>query len=202
VNSTLDKIDHRYYLNGNLIPSVTQIIKLLTEDKFKYVDKKLLQDKADFGTEVHKEIENYDTGNYNWILTRTDVDILVQKYVEFCSDYNCKPKYNELSLYHSKLIYAGTIDKICTIDGKEVILDIKTGRYYKEHYIQLAAYSQLVNNNKLGRNLDGGLLYLSSEGYKFKMLSYKDMKEYFEVFKALLTIYNYINVGGKNGKEK
>ena len=47
---------HAYYLNGELIPSVTQ---LLDKGEYDEVDKKILEYAQDKGTIVHAEVENW-----------------------------------------------------------------------------------------------------------------------------------------------
>lgn len=66
---TLEYFDdtHEYLIDGILVPSITQILKLKFGHKYDNVNKKMLNNASEKGTEVHKAIEDYcklgiDTG--------------------------------------------------------------------------------------------------------------------------------------------
>ena len=66
---TLEYFDdtHEYLIDGILVPSITQILKLKFGHKYDNVNQKTLNNASEKGTEVHKAIENYcklgiDTG--------------------------------------------------------------------------------------------------------------------------------------------
>lgn len=51
-----DEGTHTYTYKGQVLPSVTE---LLDDGSYKYVDEKILKKASDYGTKVHKEIEDY-----------------------------------------------------------------------------------------------------------------------------------------------
>ena len=55
--------EHIYLCEGIIVPSVTQILELIFPDKYKNVDKKILNKKAQFGTQGHAIIEHLDLNN-------------------------------------------------------------------------------------------------------------------------------------------
>ena len=66
---TLEYFDdtHEYLIDGILVPSITQILKLKFGHKYDNVNQKTLNNASEKGTEVHKAIEDYcklgiDTG--------------------------------------------------------------------------------------------------------------------------------------------
>ena len=48
---------HIYILNGEIIPSVTQILEDLFPLKYENIPEKILEDKSIYGIELHKFIE-------------------------------------------------------------------------------------------------------------------------------------------------
>lgn len=182
--------DHIYTIDDSVLPSVTKIISVLNPDKFKYVDKDILDYKSQFGTQVHEATQDYDLGLYNVGKYNNDVDNYVKQYERFYHEYNCQPIETELSLYHNRLYYAGTIDKIAKTKHGLTLIDIKTGGFYKEHIIQIAAYTSLAINNKI--NIESSkLVYLTNDNYTVYSLS--NYKYFVEIFKSLLKIYNFKN---------
>ena len=56
---------HLYLKDGILVKSVTQILELIFPDKYKGIDKKVLNSKAVFGSKGHSIIENLDVRDLN-----------------------------------------------------------------------------------------------------------------------------------------
>lgn len=54
-----EKEIHTYLCNGVVLPSITQILKIKFGDKYKSVDKKVMQRASKLGTATHKAIEDY-----------------------------------------------------------------------------------------------------------------------------------------------
>ena len=54
---------HLYLKDGILVKSVTQILELIFPDKYKDIDKKILSNKAIFGSKGHSIIENLDVSD-------------------------------------------------------------------------------------------------------------------------------------------
>lgn len=51
--------EHTYIVDGVIVPSITEILKLKFGDKYKYVDQRTLKRAADSGTAVHDAIQKY-----------------------------------------------------------------------------------------------------------------------------------------------
>jgi len=65
-----------------------------------------------------------------------------------------EPIMVEESLVHEKLGYGGTPDWYGRLDGVLTVLDIKTGRKWPEHAIQLAGYAELLTAQKPAHAVD------------------------------------------------
>ncbi len=190
------KEGHSYYLNDVRIPSVTEIIKVLNPDKYKYVNKDYLKYKSDLGTEIHDAINLSDTKDVSFLFS-DEVMKYVKVYQKFKNEVNYRSYLNEIQLYSKKLKYACTIDKICYIDDKLSVVDFKTGVYSKDYNIQIAAYTNAAIEN--GYKIeDLYVIYINEERYKiYKQKAYH---YYLRIFKALLTVYNYKNKEDKYEK--
>ena len=86
--------------------------------------------------------------------------------------------------------FGGTLDCLCELDGEMELLDFKTGKaIYDEHFVQLAAYRKLAEENgfpvkrcrilRVGRD--------ETEGFEERVVT--DTEKYFRVFQNLLEIY-------------
>ena len=62
---------HIYIVNGIIPPSVSEILHFIFPDKYKGVDKRILNKKAEYGTKIHESIEMYEN-NINCYLRLDD----------------------------------------------------------------------------------------------------------------------------------
>lgn len=136
------KATHTYLLNGEKIPSVSEIIAPL--NSFETMPLDVLANAQRYGTSVH------DTIAY-WLKGELDEDSLdsglVKPLEAFKSWYKLakkiygEPVASELPMYHKTLKYGGTPDLVFD----EAIVDYKTRPFSKiTDTVQLAAYSHLV----------------------------------------------------------
>lgn len=124
---------HTYVLNGKIIPSVTQILQELFPLKYDGVPEDILEQKAEYGTQLHKFIEIIEKKKPKRPLA------YIKKYYksniyqeESLKDYlKIKEKYKiEITDSEKKISYeykyAGTLDLKGYVNGKSAIIDIKT----------------------------------------------------------------------------
>ena len=133
---------HTYLKDGIVLKSVTQILQELFPLKYDGVPEKILNDKASYGTEVHKFIEIIETKKPKRPLA------YIKKYyhpsiyqIESIKDYlELKKKYNvhieetEKAVSY-KYTYAGRLDLKGKVDKKTAIIDIKTTYELDELYV-------------------------------------------------------------------
>lgn len=162
----MDKEEHQKYYNdkGVELPSCTQIVSLLNKPElvgwanymgFQRVDtKKLLNDKARYGTYCHKLAECYFRDGLLTAKTNADyipkeeyrhliykfrvIDLFFQKHM-------VRSLRNEFQVTGSS--YGGTMDMVCydECDDCLIIFDFKTSkRIYNSHWIQLMGYAGLL----------------------------------------------------------
>lgn len=186
-----NKESHEYKLNGVSIPSVTQIIKTAGLSDLSYIDKDLLNYKAQVGDAIHLATQYYDNNELDLDSVSDLIKPRFNSYLKFKEDYKPETIGIELQLYHKLYLFAGTIDRIFLIDNKLTLLDIKSGVKEKHHAIQTAGYELLYNQGKKQKEQikQRMILYLSDNGYKIETNNNKNDKN---VFLSALTITNYL----------
>jgi len=116
---------HAYTLDGRPVPSVTEIVGLLTAKKYGDTNAAMLQQAQRRGTAVHELCEAIDCG-----VEPEDLDIepelvgYVNAYLTFLRDW--RPEWTWIEKPVWTLDYAGRIDRVGTIAGQTAIVDIKT----------------------------------------------------------------------------
>ena len=130
-----------------------------------------------------------------------EVKLRLQAFIDFCHEHEPESIATEISLYtldetdDGQLLYtwAGTADNVMRIKDKLYLIDIKTGKEYRQsHELQLTSYKILwdhIYGDEHGKIDKMACLYLNSKG-KYKLVEYKfAMEEWFwiyEIFEYML----------------
>ena len=131
---TLEYIDdsHTYLVDGVIVPSITQILKLKFGGKYDNISRQTLQRAAEKGTEVHAAIENYcKTGEDNGLKEVHNFKFLQRA-------YNFKVVGNEIPVIlfmDGTPVSAGRLDLVLEIDGKIGLADIKRTATLDKEYL-------------------------------------------------------------------
>jgi len=176
----IEFIDQRFYLSekGNYIPSVTSILDAYPKDAgfYKWLkdvgnDADSIRDEAGRrGSVVHELTEKYDAGEEVTFLSNDGNPRfkmmewnMFEKYVEFSTTYNPTILTMEMHMISDNLGFAGTIDRTVNLNGLDMLIDIKTSnQIYPSYWLQLAAYSKLLEENNI--KVDGvGILWLNAK---------------------------------------
>ena len=167
--------DHSYFLDGEQLPSVTDICSLLSGRIS--VNDAVLQHAARRGITVHELCELID---YDVFLEDIEVEPelagYVLSYVRFLRDYKPEWKMVEQKLFSSGFGFAGTLDRYGTIDGKPTIVDIKTTEGASKATkigwaCQLAGYATLLGESEARL----WILQLSKSG-KYRIIQAEDVQ--------------------------
>ncbi len=137
-----DETAHKYFLNGLELPSVTRILS-----DAGLVDARWFDDwSRDRGRAVHKAIELYNNDD----LIEEGLDPVIVPYLEAWKEFQrqtkCVITHSELQVHSELYGYAGTLDISGTINGKSVIIDIKSGAVGITTGLQLAGYALTFPN--------------------------------------------------------
>ena len=186
---------HTYKLNGLVIPSVTTIMKPLSDNKYSTVRADVLDNAANKGSIVHNAIENYLKFGIEDISEEYKPYFLA--FLEFLSDKQPTILATETKVYHKFLRYAGTVDLVCIIDGEVYLIDYKTTAVLTK--VQLEAYAKAIDSH--GFKVDKkAILHLKKDGtYRLEPHDNND-GESWSVFGALLTVNSYIDKYKKGDK--
>lgn len=131
---------HQYLINGIIVPSVSQILHFIFPDKYKNIDKAILNKKAEYGTVIHKAIENLENNEelpeLNYIQEAS-----IEQYLKLKAKYNIEVLEQE-QIVSYKYDYCGRFDMIANIDSYYSLADIKTTAELDKEYLswQLSFY--------------------------------------------------------------
>ena len=140
--------EHIYLKNGILVKSVTQILQLIFPDKYKNIDKRILNKKARFGTHGHSIIEHLNLDDAEDVdktilgIDNKDLEICIREYVRLVKTFKITPLEQEIRVSY-KYLYGGTLDMTADIDGKYSLCDIKFTAELDKEYLswQLGMYA-------------------------------------------------------------
>lgn len=182
---TFDAEKHEYRVDGQVVPSVTQILRPLMD--FSFVRPDVLQAAADFGTAVHRACELDDLGD----LDMEKLDPALAPYLVgwrmFCAEHACKWEAIEQQILHGSMRYAGTLDRAGLVKDKRAVVDIKSGTSLTPTVgPQLAAYARAYDPQ--GALLDRLAVRLYPGGYELK--AYTDPSDW-PTFASLVTIRQF-----------
>lgn len=161
---------HLYELNGEQVPSVSEISRFASREIYGNVEQYTLDNASSRGTAVHKSTEVLD--KYGEVECEPTIEPYIRAYMQFRKDYGIKDYVAiEKALASEKMRFAGTIDRVCEITevfakkfkeqtkidishliGKLAIIDIKSSSVLQKvlAQIQLNAYEKLVVENSIG----------------------------------------------------
>lgn len=140
--------EHEYWLgdieNGEFIKkrkllSVTQLMrKYGVSPEYKGIDEKTLELKAQRGTLIHKELQDWaETGEVGFTKE-------LGQFIDYAKENDYKPIASEKIVYND--VVAGTIDTIGMLGDKKIIADYKTTASYHADAVsyQLSIYEYLL----------------------------------------------------------
>ncbi|MEJ7804307.1 MAG: hypothetical protein WKG03_00075 [Telluria sp.] len=141
---TFDEARHEYRYDGEIIPSVTGILKPLVD--YSMIDPDRLRAASELGTMVHHTTELHDLG----VLDEDDLDPILQLYLDgwklFRHEVGFVPDTVEKRMYHPLHRYCGTSDRTGAIRGVKAVVDIKKMMTLGPAIgPQLAAYKEMHN---------------------------------------------------------
>lgn len=128
-----DDDEHIYLVDGVIVPSVTQVLKVQFGGKYANVNRSVLQRAANRGTEIHKAIENYCRGDEDLIAIKE-----VRNFRFLKNQYNFKNLENEKPIIIVKdgtPIAAGRLDLVLDIKDGTALADIKTTSTLDKEYL-------------------------------------------------------------------
>lgn len=187
---TFDEDGHIYRLNGLVIPSVTTLMKPLSDDFYRTVDPEVLNRAAKRGTAIHNAVENF---------TEFGIRDIAPQYAGYFESFlrwwelrKPEPLAMEHKVYHKILRYAGTADLLCIIDGRLTLVDYKSSAQVNTKLcaVQLEGYDRAFESHGVKVD-DRMILHLSKSAYQEVL--FQRSSKCWSVLSSLMTIRNYMN---------
>lgn len=213
-SNQLTFLDSRFYVSETALfhPSVTTYLEAYPKGPAYYEwlksagkDADEIRDEAGRrGSVVHGLTERYDNGeevcvldNNGYIGYKLSEWSMFEKYVEFRTRFETNVIHTELNVVSDKYKMGGTIDRVMTVNGKLLLLDIKTSNAIHPHYwLQLSAYQKLLEEVQPDLKLDGSaILWLNAktrtegkngaiQGKGWQLVTETDLSKYWDRFLA------------------
>ena len=186
-----DERKHIYSIDGVFIPSVTTIMRPLSNELYRGIDEAVLSRAAERGSAVHTAIENLMTYGIEDI--PMEYEGYLKAFKSWRDEYKPEVHALETRVHHKAFHYAGTVDMVCTIGGKTTIVDYKTSAQVNSCLtgVQLEAYSRAYASNFFNAEAKA-ILHLKRNG-SYDFIEYGRLdNDSWSVFAACLTIYNHM----------
>lgn len=184
---------HVYEVDGQKIPSVSEIMRFASREVYSGVDQWRLDNAADRGTRVHDATLAIDKNGD----ADVDADIApyVEAYVGFLKKFHPHYIASELALADTRRWFAGRLDRCAIINKKCVLLDIKTSARIETRLVQaqLTAYAWLWERNRPEKLDELYVLHLMGDGqFRFRRIERDD-----DYWKALLILQHKFTKKGE-----
>lgn len=144
VRFDFDPATHRYTVDGQPIPSVSQVLRAAGLVDYDGIPPDVLAYAAERGTAVHLACQYYDEGDLDPATLDPHLAPYVAAWRKFREDHDFRILASE-RMYLGNLRgmqYGLTVDRLLEIGGVVCVLDIKTSRdIHPWHAIQLAGYA-------------------------------------------------------------
>ena len=157
------------------------------------------------GTAVHRACELLDGGGDGSGLDVESLDPSWKPYVaayqRFLTDTGFRVTDIETPVRSVRYGYTGTPDRVGLLDGKPVLLDLKTGVPWPTVALQTAAYAEAWKEQSRERTLRRrAALYLRADATYG--LTFCEDREDFKRFTACLVLYRWLAKEGKDGDRR
>lgn len=133
---------------------------------------RLRDEGASTGTEAHAMVENYLKGQQQTTLGSPEAQNAYRAFVQWFEQVTPEVINVEEVIYSQDLGYAGTYDCMLRIDGRVYLCDLKTTNpsrkapngVYAENFLQLGAYAEAHEEQRLYELENGGTKLVPIEG--------------------------------------
>jgi hypothetical protein len=181
---TFEEKEHRYFWNGVEVPSVTTILRPLTDYGMIPADK--LEIARQKGVAVHKMVELHAKGDLDEeTLPEWMVPVLAQ-WKQFVADTGFEIIFSEHQIYHPSYGYAGTFDLYGQMRDGDALIDVKRSFFSGSVIgLQLAGYQEaIICTLKMARQAKRYALKLNEIG-PYRLEPFTDKRDFGEFVTAL-----------------
>lgn len=164
-----------------------------TLEEAKTAHRKKKEKAGDWGTKVHKSIENWIKNDVQPIdLDEKGIEVF-GKFRTWSIENKIKFLESEKHVYSKEFWIGGILDMVFEMGGKKYIGDVKTGSgIYNEHFFQMAAYELCLEEMGI-KNIDGYIVINLKKDGKMDLKMAENRKLNQEAFKHALGLYKIMN---------
>jgi CRISPR/Cas system-associated exonuclease Cas4 (RecB family) len=199
-----------YTLNGEEIPSVTEIIGIIDKPFLRMwygkngirECERIKKESGELGSRVHDAIEAYLRGDIPAVNSHQETEML-QHFVRWREFSDFRPVELELKVVSERYRFHGTFDALGTFgDSTELVMcDWKTSSKIDDTYaLQLSAYAAAYEE-RTGIAVKEGLIVRMDKKEDARKLievkQFKNLPRYFEIFLSCLDLWNFVHKRGK-----
>lgn len=170
---------HKYYVDGQEKPSVTEIASPISFERLDTLQKSLLERARKRGERCHELAEEFWlTGELDAEEIESDYFPYMQQFLLWAKTYRPKVLYTEKQLFSEE--FCGTADLIIQLDGKTILVDYKftSSLDTKSLSVQLEGYKRLCS--LYGIKIDKCYaIHIKKDNYTFKEI--KTDPEWFDI---------------------
>ena len=179
---------HEYFLDDRRLDGVTEILERSGIADYRFSN----EDAMTRGKYVHAATVMIDRSTLDWDALDDTLRPYCEAYRKFIEDARPEILISERPMYHAAFLYAGCPDRVLMMNGRTVVVDIKSGVPIPASWLQISAYRELIAVNEDIHATQGGTLSLQDDGkYRFRTCNLKDMKRDFQIFLAALSIVRW-----------
>jgi len=186
---------HQYFLGGVELPSVTTVIDSVLTDWSK-IPRDTLEYARQRGTAVHTACELWDLDDLDEDTLDPAIAPYLIAYRSFLVDSGFVPEVIEQRLVHRAFGFAGTLDRIGTLNGRRALIDLKsTEATVPSVGPQTAAYKAMAETP--GGKIDGRYALLLRKNGTYRLIPCKDQSDW-SIFMSALNIYKWRKNNGNS----
>lgn len=191
---TFEPEEHRYFVDGREVPSVTKILEPYS--CLEFVDKELLKRASEFGTNVHTACHLHDCGELDRAALDPELEPYLAGWEQFLADTGATVVLSEYRVA-SAYGYAGTFDKLVAWGKSLRLIDIKSGSVVPRTVgPQVAAYVQAYAEESGAKIRDRYCLHLPGDG-KYHAHKLNDARDW-SIFQSALNVHRWFYNGRKS----
>lgn len=158
-----DSETHTYTLNGERVPSVTQVLAPLED--YSMVPRDVLEAARIFGQHVHEACDLFDRDELDWSSLDPELVPYVEAWAQFLEQSGAVVIASEVRVAHEQLGYAGSPDKVLAWGKRLVIPDLKATAVVPPTVgLQTAAYAKAYQAMHGGREPSRYCIHLQPGG--------------------------------------
>lgn len=141
---TFVKDTHEYFVDGEKVPSVSDICRFVKNEVYSLAPEYLMKMAAERGTAVHEATELLD--NTGKVDIETAYAPYLKAYATYRKEHKVRYELTEQMFADKDGKYAGTIDRYGEVDGKMALIDIKTSSALQKplYETQLNLYRRML----------------------------------------------------------